>query len=59
MPKEVSAHRLTGKNVWSITTDELNTPAYKEREFTHITWREDGLCWSDWADGKGKYLRRG
>ena len=39
MSKEVSAHRIRGQKVWSVCglhTDDL--------EFTHVVWREDGLC---------------
>ena len=37
MAKEVSAHRLSGQKVWSVSG--LHT---YDVEFTHVTWRDDG-----------------
>jgi hypothetical protein len=39
MSHEVSAHRLTGHKVWSITPTGLHSP---DLEFTHLAWRDDG-----------------
>jgi hypothetical protein len=47
MAKEVSAHRLTGEQVWSInerglwSISERGLPS-PELEFTNIAWRDDG-----------------
>lgn len=38
--KEVSAHRLTGQKVWTVSCNTLHSP---DLEFTHIAWREDGI----------------
>ena len=39
MAKEVSAHRLTGHKVWTISSNSLHA---HDLEFTHIAWRDDG-----------------
>ena len=39
MAHEVSAHRLTGQKVWSITPTGLHSP---DLEFTGLAWRDDG-----------------
>jgi hypothetical protein len=39
MAKEVSAHRLTGQRVWSISCNNLHS---LDLEFTHVAWRGDG-----------------
>ena len=38
--KEVTAHRLTGQKVWTITSNGLHSP---DLEFTHVVWRDDGI----------------
>jgi hypothetical protein len=40
MAEEVSAHRLTGHKVWTITVNGLHSP---DLEFTHVAWRQDGI----------------
>jgi Anaphase-promoting complex subunit 4 WD40 domain len=42
MATEVSAHRLAGQRVWTIST--LHT---EDLEFTHLAWREDGTITSE------------
>ncbi len=37
MAKEVSAHRLSGQKVWSVSGLHMY-----DLEFTHVTWRDDG-----------------
>src|SRR5271170_5722504 len=37
---QVSAHRLTGQKVWTITSSNLHA---QDLEFTDLAWREDGL----------------
>jgi WD40 repeat protein len=49
MAKEVSAHRLTGHKVWTITCNGLHSP---DLEFTHVAWREDGITFSYTDVGK-------
>jgi hypothetical protein len=36
---EVSAHRLAGQRVWTISTHTLHA---EDLEFTRLAWREDG-----------------
>lgn len=49
MAKEVSAHRLTGHKVWTITCNGLHSPGL---EFTHVAWREDGIAFTCTDVGK-------
>ena len=41
MAKEVSAHRLSGQKVWTISSHSLQLP---DVEFTHVAWRDDGMA---------------
>jgi len=56
MPKEVSAHRLRGQKVWSISSNSLPSP---DSEFTHVTWRGDGLTPFSRSKSIGRILATG